>query len=56
MEKKKWWWSKTIWVAVTAVAVAVTQATGVEIPEYVYTVLAALGLYGLRVAKKTLTT
>lgn len=51
---KQWWKSKTIWVAVVAGALGVIQAFGVPVPEYVYAILGAFGLYGLRVADKTI--
>lgn len=52
---KKWYLSKTIWAAVITAGVSVAQYFGVDIPAEVYGVLAALGLYGLRVGKQTIT-
>lgn len=51
MVKKNWFLSKTMWVAVIAAVVAVLQAMGIAIPNEVYGVLGALGLWGLRTAK-----
>ena len=47
---KAWWKSKTIWTSVIAGAVGVLQAAGVveAVPEVVWTLLAAFGLYGVR--------
>ena len=47
---KAWWKSKTIWTSVVAGAVGVAQAAGVveAVPEVVWTLLAAFGLYGVR--------
>ena len=47
---KAWWKSKTIWTSVVAGAVGVLQAAGVveAVPEVVWTLLAAFGLYGVR--------
>ena len=47
---KAWWKSKTIWCSVVAGAVGVLQAAGVveAVPEVVWTLLAAFGLYGVR--------
>ena len=47
---KAWWKSKTIWCSVVAGAVGVLQAVGVveAVPEVVWTLLAAFGLYGVR--------
>ena len=41
---------KTYIAAAIAAAVAAAQVLGYEIPEYVLTLLAALGLYGVRSA------
>jgi hypothetical protein len=53
---KKWWQSKTIWAGVTAVLVAAYNAASesfglAPIPEFVYALLGAFGIYG-RVAAK----
>ena len=47
---KAWWKSKTIWTSVVAGVVGVAQAAGgIEaVPEVVWTLLAAFGLYGVR--------
>ena len=47
---KAWWKSKTIWTSVVAGVVGVAQAAGVieVVPEVVWTLLAAFGLYGVR--------
>lgn len=52
MEKKKWYLSKTVWAALITAGVAIAQYAGVVIPNEIYGVLAALGLYGMRMAKK----
>lgn len=51
VNKKPWYMSKAIWAAVIAGALGVVQAFGVPIPEWVYVILGAFGLYGLRKAK-----
>ena len=47
---KAWWKSKTVWTSVIAGVVGVAQAAGVieAVPEVVWTLLAAFGLYGVR--------
>ncbi len=47
---KAWWKSKTVWTSVVAGVVGVAQAAGVieAVPEVVWTLLAAFGLYGVR--------
>jgi len=55
METKPWYQSKTMWTAVVSGLVGVYQAVSTihplpPIPPFVYTLLAALGLYGLRTA------
>ena len=45
---KAWWKSKTIWTAVVVCASSIAGEFGVEIPQSVYGVLAAFGLYGVR--------
>lgn len=52
MMKKKWYLSKTVWVAIIAGVAGVVQALGVSIPAEIYTVLGALGLYSVRDAMK----
>ena len=47
---KAWWKSKTVWTSVVAGVVGVAQAAGLmeAVPEVVWTLLAAFGLYGVR--------
>ena len=47
---KAWYKSKTVWTSVIAGVVGVLQAAGVveAVPEVVWTLLAAFGLYGVR--------
>ena len=45
---KAWWKSKTIWTAVVVCAASNAGEFGIEVPESVYCILAALGLYGVR--------
>jgi hypothetical protein len=47
---KAWWKSKTVWTSVIAGVVGVAQAAGVidQVPELVWQLLAAFGLYGVR--------
>ena len=47
---KAWWKSKTIWTSIVAGVVGVAQAAGLieAVPEVVWTLLAAFGLYGVR--------
>lgn len=52
METKKWWQSKAVWTAVVAGVLGVLQAIGITIPAFVFTLLAALGLYSVRVGDK----
>ena len=53
---KKWFASKTVWAGVIAVLIAGYNAASVQfgvpmIPEYVYGILGALGVYGRTTAK-----
>ena len=48
MQKKEWYKSKTIWTAIVVCVVSVAGEFGVVIPDSVFGVLAALGLYGVR--------
>jgi hypothetical protein len=48
MQKKEWYKSKTIWTAIVVCVVSVAGEFGFVIPESVFGVLAALGLYGVR--------
>jgi hypothetical protein len=47
---KAWYKSKTVWTSVIAGAVGVLQAAGVveAVPDVVWQLLAAFGLYGVR--------
>ena len=47
---KAWWKSKTVWTSIVAGGVGVLQAAGLieAVPEVVWTLLAAFGLYGVR--------
>ena len=47
---KAWYKSKTVWTSVIAGVVGVAQAAGLieSVPEVVWTLLAAFGLYGVR--------
>ncbi len=47
---KAWYKSKTVWTSVVAGVVGVAQAASVveAVPEVVWTLLAAFGLYGVR--------
>ena len=50
IEDKAWWKSKTVWTSIVAGVVGVAQAAGLieAVPEVVWTLLAAFGLYGVR--------
>lgn len=61
MNSKHWWESKTIWSGVLAVGIAVYNALGQPvlehfhvtlpmIPDFVYGILAAFGIYGRKAA------
>jgi hypothetical protein len=55
-EKKAWWQSKTILAGIATVAlVAYSEASSIfglpPVPEYVYAILGALGIYGRMTAK-----
>ena len=50
MEKKKWYRSKTVWTSVVTVVLATYNSASVQfglpaVPEFVYGVLAAFGIY-----------
>lgn len=51
MTYKFWYQSKAIWTAIIVGVLGVVDAFGVPIPKELYTILAAFGLYSLRVAK-----
>jgi hypothetical protein len=58
-QKKPWWQSKTVLAGVATVAlVAYSEASSIfglpPVPEYVYAVLGALGIYGRMTAKAEL--
>lgn len=49
MKAKDWYKSKTIWAGIVIAAVGVAQVFGFAIPyEFIYSLCAALGLYGIR--------
>ncbi len=48
MQKKEWYKSKTIWTAIVVCATSIAGEFGIEVPQSVFGVLAALGLYGVR--------
>ena len=50
-QKKPWFMSKTVWAAVIVGVLGVLDAVGVPVPQEIYAILGALGLYGLRTAK-----
>jgi len=55
METKKWYYSKTVWAAVVGGLIGLYGAVSSihplpPIPQWVFTLLASLGLYGLRTA------
>ena len=52
MDTKKWYQSKAVLTAIVAGVLGVLSAIGIAIPEFVYTILAAFGLYALRVGEK----
>lgn len=53
MDTKKWYLSKAIWGAIFLAAAGIAEAFGITIPEVIYAVAAALGIYGIRVANGT---
>lgn len=60
MDTKKWFLSKTIWAGVVAVLVAgyntASSQFGIPaIPEFVYAILGALGIYGRATASGPVT-
>tara|TARA_B100002019_G_C20846835_1_gene392646 strand:- start:278 stop:448 length:171 start_codon:yes stop_codon:yes gene_type:complete len=48
IKDKAWYTSKTIWTSIVVCAVSIAGEFGIVIPESVFGVLAALGLYGVR--------
>jgi len=49
---KNWYQSKAMWGAIFLAVVAIANAAGIAIPNEVYGLAAALGIYGLRAAMK----
>ena len=49
---KKWYASKTIWAAIVTGIIGVLLAFGIEVPPWVITALAGLGVYGRATASK----
>ena len=50
MDTKKWWQSKTIWVGILGVLIVAYNTASATfglppIPEFIYGILAALGIY-----------
>lgn len=60
VDTKKWYLSKTIWIAVISGVLTVLQAVGaatghpIVIPSWVYGILTSLGLYTARTADTTI--
>lgn len=58
METKKWWQSRTLWIAVVTTLLTGVETIGpavghpIKIPPVVYQVLTAMGLYTARTAEK----
>lgn len=50
--EKQWYLSKTIWTAVFIGVAGIVEAFGYPIPEVVYSVAAAIGIYSMRTAIK----
>jgi hypothetical protein len=48
IQDKQWWKSKTILTSIVVCGVSIAGEFGILIPESVFGVLAALGLYGVR--------
>ena len=60
LEKKPWYQSKTLWMGVASVAVAAYNAVAQNfgtpaIPEWIFAILGAVGVYGRSTATTTLT-
>ncbi len=58
MENKSWWKSKTIWAGVVAVILAAYGTAAAQfnlpaVPEWVFALLGALGVYGRVTANST---
>lgn len=59
-EKKPWWKSKTIWAGIVAVAISAYNSAAVQfglpaIPDFVFALLGAFGIYSRTVASGTIT-
>lgn len=59
MDNKKWWQSKTVWAGVVAVILAAYGTAAAQfglppIPEWVFGILGALGVYGRATANTTI--
>ena len=59
METKRWYSSKTVWAGIVAILLAAYNAASSQfglpiIPEYVYTLLAAFGIYSRVSATKVI--
>jgi len=49
MKDKVWYLSKTVWSAIVIAGIAIyTTYTGQPVPEFIYPLAGAFGLYGLR--------
>jgi len=49
MVNKNWYKSKTVWCSVAVASIGIYQTvSGQPVPESVYAILAAFGLYGVR--------
>lgn len=53
-EFKPWYTSKAVWTAIITGGIGVLQAIGIAIPQWIYPILGAMGLYSLRVANTDL--
>ena len=58
-ETKKWWLSKTIWAGVVAVILAAYSTAAIQfglpaMPEWVFAILGAFGVYGRATATTVL--
>jgi len=51
---KPWYKSKAFWTTVATGAVGIAQAAGLDVPQFVVQILAAAGLYSIRVANTKL--
>ena len=51
---KEWYKSKTVGTAIATGALGVAAAVGYVVPEWIYTILVAFGLYSVRDAIKQL--